>query len=84
MHAKTITVDGEWSLVGSANLDSRSLALNFEVGLAVADSRIASQLESQFDEDLKDCLAIDPLTWDQRKTWQVLAENTFRMFAPIF
>jgi cardiolipin synthase len=84
MHAKTITVDGEWSLVGSANLDSRSLALNFEAGLAVADSRIASQLESQFDEDLKDCLAIDPSTWNQRKTWQVLAENTFRMFAPIF
>lgn len=84
MHAKTITVDGEWSLVGSANLDSRSLALNFEVGLAVADARIASQLESQFDEDMQDCLPIDQLTWNERATWQVLAENSFRMFAPIF
>lgn len=84
MHAKTITIDGEWSLVGSANLDSRSLALNFEVGLAVADSRIASQLESQFDDDLKDCLPIDGTGWNERPTWQVLAENTFRMFAPIF
>jgi len=84
MHAKTIAVDGEWSMVGSANLDSRSLALNFEAGLAVADARIASQLESQFDEDMKVCLAIDRAGWNERPSWQVLAENSFRMFAPIF
>ncbi len=32
MHAKTITVDDDWSLVGSPNLDARSLLLNFEMG----------------------------------------------------
>jgi cardiolipin synthase len=84
MHAKTLTVDGRWSLVGSANLDSRSLMLNFEAGLAIDDPRTADQLERQFDDDVKDCLAIDPDLWTTRPSWRGMAENTFRMFAPLF
>lgn len=84
MHAKTLTVDGRWSLVGSANLDSRSLMLNFEAGLAIDDPRIAAQLERRFEQDIPDCLTIDPHTWPERSAWRGIAENTFRMFAPIF
>ena len=83
MHSKTLSVDGQWSLVGSANLDSRSLALNFEAGLAVADQRIAAQLERQFEQDAGDSIAIDPIAWEFRPVWRSLAENTFRMFSPI-
>lgn len=84
LHSKTLTVDGRWSLVGSANLDSRSLMLNFEAGLAIDDTRIACQLERRFDDDVPDCLAIDRDAWPARSAWRGLAENTFRMFAPIF
>jgi cardiolipin synthase len=45
MHAKTITVDGRWSSVGSANLDRRSFALNHELNLAVEDPALAGELE---------------------------------------
>ena len=31
MHSKVVLVDGEWASVGTANLDNRSLYLNFEV-----------------------------------------------------
>jgi phosphatidylserine/phosphatidylglycerophosphate/cardiolipin synthase-like enzyme len=58
--------------------------LNFEAGLAIDDPRIAGQLERQFDEDVKDCAEIDPTTWPDRPVWRAMAENTFRMFAPVF
>ena len=38
IHAKLMTVDGQWSVVGSTNFDHRSFALNDEVNLAVAQT----------------------------------------------
>lgn len=52
MHAKTMTVDGGWSVVGSANFDYRSLALNYELQLGVADAPLAAALRRAFEEDL--------------------------------
>ncbi|UFS71806.1 cardiolipin synthase [Geomonas sp. RF6] len=45
VHTKFMTVDGSWSLIGSANLDPRSLRLNFELNLEVYDVRFAQLLE---------------------------------------
>ena len=84
LHAKTLTVDGKWSLVGSANFDSRSLSLNFEAGLALYDDRAARILEDQFEADIPYSRRIDEETWSQRAGWRVLAENACRMFAPVF
>lgn len=44
-HSKLMVVDGLWCLVGSANLDPRSLRLNFEFNLEVYDRNLVSQLE---------------------------------------
>ncbi len=44
LHAKTITIDKATAMIGSANLDRRSLDLNFEVSMLVYDSDFASQL----------------------------------------
>ncbi len=43
-HSKLMVVDGEWSLIGSANWDMRSFRLNFELDLAVADPALAETL----------------------------------------
>ena len=45
MHAKTIVVDGAWSIVGSANLDERSMELNEENVLGIADQDFARSIE---------------------------------------
>jgi len=82
-HAKTLTVDGNWSLVGSPNFDARSLFLNFEVAVAMYDSKSASQLESQFNEDLKHSRQIQPAEWATRSAWDVFGENVCRLFAPV-
>ncbi len=52
LHAKTVVVDGAWSLVGSANLDFRSFTLNFELGAVVFDRAFAARLEERFERDL--------------------------------
>src|SRR6185503_15961631 len=52
LHAKTMVIDGQWSSIGSANLDSRSFALNAELNLVFLDPAIAQQLTQVFREDL--------------------------------
>jgi cardiolipin synthase len=61
IHAKLMTVDGQWSVVGSTNFDHRSFALNDEVNLAVLDRELAGVIEEDFFEDLKQS---EPLSLD--------------------
>ena len=44
-HTKIMVVDGEWSLIGSANWDTRSFRLNFELCMEVYDHQIAQALQ---------------------------------------
>lgn len=55
LHAKTLTVDGEVTTVGSTNFDIRSFKLNFETNAYVYDSEIAEEMEAIFNHDLKLC-----------------------------
>ena len=83
MHAKTITIDGQWSLVGTANFDTRSLFLNFEVGVAMYDAPIAAQLEEQFERDVERSTRISLDAWQERPDSHVVFENFWRLFAPV-
>ena len=53
IHAKLMTVDGQWNVIGSTNFDHRSFALNDEVNMAVLDRELAAVIEADFFEDLK-------------------------------
>jgi cardiolipin synthase A/B len=53
IHAKLMTVDGLWSIVGSTNFDHRSFALNDEVNLAILDRDLAAVIDSDFAGDLE-------------------------------
>ena len=48
-HSKLFLVDGEWSLIGSANWDPRSLRLNFEYGVECYSPALAAQLGKAFE-----------------------------------
>lgn len=82
-HTKTLTIDGCWSLVGTPNFDFRSVYLNFEDAVAIYDCDIARELAEHFENDLQHCRRIDPDTWKHRSKWEVLTENTCRLFAPV-
>jgi cardiolipin synthase A/B len=45
MHAKTVVIDSAWSIVGSANMDERSMELNEENVLGIADQAFARSIE---------------------------------------
>ena len=83
LHSKTLTIDGCWSMVGTANFDARSLYLNFEVGAILYDRNLAEQLEHQFTEDLTHARKIEPQIWSARSNWDRLQENFCRLFSPI-
>jgi cardiolipin synthase A/B len=52
IHAKLMTVDGMWSVIGSTNFDHRSFALNDEVNLAALDRDLAAVIDTDFRDDL--------------------------------
>lgn len=54
-HTKVITVDGAISMVGTANMDGRSMRYDYEVNVVVFDSLTTSRLNKIFDDDTKDC-----------------------------
>ena len=59
IHAKLMTIDSQWSIVGSTNFDHRSFALNDEVNLAMLDRDLAGIIESDFDRDLESSRRLD-------------------------
>lgn len=58
IHAKLMVIDHRWSVLGSANFDHRSFALNNEVNMAVLDGSLAATLEQQMAEDLTESCAV--------------------------
>ncbi|HSB62077.1 MAG TPA: phospholipase D-like domain-containing protein [Vicinamibacteria bacterium] len=74
LHAKTMSVDGVWATVGSANLDRRSLGLNDEVNLVAYDRAVATRLERIFFEDLAHARRVEETRWRSRGAWDRLVE----------
>lgn len=65
-HQKIMVVDGLWSLVGSTNLDDRSLDINDEASLGMIDPGVASELRQAFERDLIDCEPVTLDDWSRR------------------
>ena len=68
LHSKTVTVDGDWSSIGTANLDYRSFFLNYELNLASGSVALARVLERRFEADLQASEEIRPRRW-ARRSW---------------
>jgi cardiolipin synthase len=79
LHAKTMTVDGVWSAVGSANFDNRSFQLNDEATLCVTSEAFAARLTAQFERDLEVSERIDPERWLRRSPLQRTGESALKL-----
>ncbi len=66
LHAKTATVDGVWSTVGSSNLDWWSIARNDEINTVVLSLRFGQQMNEAFMSDIENSERIDATDWQQR------------------
>jgi cardiolipin synthase len=78
LHAKTFVVDGMFASVGSMNLDYRSLALNDEATLLIADRTVGAHMDSLYMDDLRYSRAIDLGTFERRGSWQKVKERFAR------
>lgn len=83
VHAKTATIDGIWSTIGTANLDRLSLVGNFEVNVEVYDAPFAAQMEEIFADDATRCREVTCEEWRGRPaTWKI-AEGILAPLRPL-
>jgi cardiolipin synthase len=74
LHAKSVTVDGVYGMVGSFNFDFWSWGRNLEVNLGVLDLQFARELEAQFERDLAQAREVRLADLAGRSAWQRLLQ----------
>lgn len=82
VHTKLLQVDDCWTLIGSANLDTRSLRLNFELNLSVFDLPFAAAINRYFDAALQRACPITLEQVDRRSLAIRLRDGAARLFSP--
>ena len=83
LHTKMMVVDGAWSIAGSANVDTRSFGLNFELGVLVVDPSFARGLEARFLRELANSTEMTVHALATRSFPRRLAQGTARLFSPL-
>ncbi len=83
IHAKVISIDGTCCLIGSANMDNRSLEHHFEVGAIIYNKEVSSHVEAQFDRDLLNSRLIIRRIWDRRPVHNKIYEGLTRLLSPL-
>lgn len=79
LHAKTAVIDGAWSTVGSTNIDRRSFLHNYELNVVVVDPGFGADMESAFNEDLRDSKQITLDDWRHRPWSDRIKEMAARL-----
>lgn len=74
LHAKTVVIDGVWSVVGSSNLDHRSVLYNDEVDVVVLGGLTGKEFERMFQEDATQAKQIQLAEWKRRPILQRINE----------
>ena len=82
VHAKTMVIDDDLAVVGSANMDYRSFDLNFEINALIYGKEIAGQLKAAFLNDLEESSQIDCAEWLSRSKHVHLWEKVVRLLSP--
>ena len=81
LHAKTATIDGVWSTVGSTNLDWRSLVDNDELNAVILGPEFAGQMNAAFAQDVGNSNPITREGWAHRGIADRLKEAAARAWA---
>jgi len=79
LHAKALIIDHSVALTGSANMDMRSLLLNYEVGLCIYSPEMILQLEAWMHE----LMISSRQRESHRSRTLTLIEGVSRLFAPL-
>ncbi len=83
LHTKSLTLDGEISLIGSANMDRRSFDLNYENNILLYDSDLTQKIRQRQQRYLDSALLVDP---EQVANWprhRQLINNSVAILGPV-
>jgi cardiolipin synthase len=83
VHAKTSTIDGNWSTVGTANVDRLSLQGNYEINVEVIDESMATVLEEIFLRDESNSLELTSHEWEARDLHRKFTEFVLAPLRPL-
>jgi cardiolipin synthase len=82
-HAKIALADNQWGMIGSANLDYRSLRLNFELNLLFHSPEQNARLTRVLEHDFSLCQEIEPTVFARRPFRQRFTEAALRPLSPL-
>lgn len=83
VHAKTACIDGQWSTIGTANIDRLSLHGNYEINLEIFSDDVASQMEEVFAIDSSNCRELTLEQWHRRPAMVKFSETVLTPFRPL-
>jgi cardiolipin synthase len=83
LHQKVMLIDDALSSVGSANLDNRSMRLNFELTTLVVDEAFAKKMEAMLERDFASARPVTSAQIDAKGYAYRFAVRAARLFSPI-
>ncbi|WP_394392853.1 cardiolipin synthase [Shewanella woodyi] len=83
LHTKSVVIDQNHCLIGTVNLDMRSLWLNNEVTLAVDDLAFTQKLSRLQQSYIDDSTQLEHERWRKRPVYKRIIEQFFYMFSPL-
>lgn len=84
MHTKTVLVDDNISIIGSVNLDMRSVYLDTEIGLIIDSPRLNAELRSKVEDEKKNSLRYERVNGKNVTTGQQAEMNIWKYFGYVF
>lgn len=84
MHAKTVVIDDIAMTIGTANSDSRSFSLNFEVNANIYDKKEVQNYKKLLDEVISNSKLLTLEEYNKRPRWTRAKQLFFRLFSPLF
>ncbi|HEX6246712.1 MAG TPA: phospholipase D-like domain-containing protein [Nocardioidaceae bacterium] len=82
VHAKTSTIDGRWSTIGTANIDRLSMTGNYEINVEFIDPEMAAQMERIFATDLTNARELTADEWEGRGVHKKFTELVLAPLRP--
>jgi cardiolipin synthase len=83
IHSKTLVIDDEIAIIGSANIDLRSFEQNFEVSAFIYDEKHSKHLKDLFLSDMKVSKKLSYFKWSNRPRYRKIIQALARLLSPI-
>ena len=77
-----MVIDGELSVVGTANMDLRSFEQNFEVNAFIYNTQKAQELTKIFMHDAQSCRKLSYWRWKKRPIYRKVLQSMARLLSP--